>query len=138
MLSKRIMAEGVAAGYNVLLDGTGNSGIESLRKKVADLKANGAKLTAYYVTVDTDTAVKRSNARGKETGRYVPESLIRNSHKLVSQVVPQGIAEGLYDNFELYDTNSEGLKHVASAKGTKLTIHDKAAWKRFLKKGGDK
>lgn len=135
-LSKRIMKEASEKGYNILLDGTGDSSLESLSKKAATLKKNGKKLTANYVTVDTEVAVSRNKARAEKTGRLVPEAFVRNTHKNISKIVPEAVKRGLFDEFNLYDTNKSGdARLVASAKGTKLRIHDQELWDRFLRKG---
>ena len=135
-ISKRILKEATDGRYNTLLDGTGNGGINSLRKKIHTMKAGGNKVHANYVTVDTETAVARNTAREKKTGRLVPEHFVRYAHAQVSTVVPKAIQEGLFDKFNLFDTNVSGkLVKVAEARGTKFKVHDKALWDKFLAKG---
>jgi SPP1 gp7 family putative phage head morphogenesis protein len=133
LLAKRIVRE--ASGYHRAIDGTGDSSIEHLAERIANYRANGSKVIANYVTVDVETAVARAYQRGLETGRFVPEVFMREVHAGVSRVVPEAIKRGLFDEFVLWDTSGKPPIKVASAKGTKLTIYNRAAWKRFLAKG---
>jgi predicted ABC-type ATPase len=133
-VSKDLQKQAASGGYNTLLDGTGDGSIESLERKVEVMRSAGQKVVAHYVTVDTETAVQRAMARAQKTGRLVPEQFIRNNHADVSRVAPEAVARGLFDEFTLWDTNS-GTKKVASAQGSKLTIHDQKAWDAFVAKG---
>lgn len=137
-VSKMVQARSSQGGYNTLLDGTGDSGIDDLSKKIGVMRDAGQKVVAHYVTVDTDVAVSRSMARAAKTGREVPEHIIRETHAKVSRVVPEAVKRGLYDEFTLWDTNGGGVRKVASAKGSDLTIHDMDAWTKFLQKGDEK
>lgn len=142
-LSKRITSEASKRKYNLLLDGTGNGSIKSMEKKVKRMREGGHRVVAHYVTVDTDTAVQRNEVRAARTGRLVPEAFIRGSHQKVSEIVPQALQQGLYDEFALWDTSSSETVKVASAKGKKLKVHDDNAWEAFKAKaelsviGGD-
>ena len=135
-LAKNIQAKASEGGYNTLLDGTGDSSAEVLEKRVNAMKAAGQRVEGHYVTVDIETAIARSLSRAKRTGRYVPESVLRGTHASVSRVIPEAIKRGLFDKFTLTDSSAGGGL-VASAEGNKLTIHDAAAWERFLAKGKD-
>jgi predicted ABC-type ATPase len=135
-ISKRIMARGIKEKYNVLLDGTGDSSLDGLRKKTAKMRVGGRKVNAEYMTIETDLSVKIANIRGKKTGRFVPESVVRGIHSSVSRVVPQAVEEGLYDNLNVWDNNKKGeAVLIASAKGKELTVRDKDKWEKFLAKG---
>ncbi len=135
-ISKRIMSRALEEKHNVVLDGTGDSSLKSLRKKSIKLRAGGRKVNADYMTIKTDLSVKIADIRGEKTGRFVPESVVRGIHSSVSRVVPQAIDEGLYDNLNVWDNNIKGKPVlIASAKGKKLTVHDKDKWEEFLAKG---
>jgi predicted ABC-type ATPase len=67
-----------------------------------------------------------------KTGRVVPETVIRGTHKSVSQVFPQ--VHHTFDQVNLYDTSS-GASLIASGAGGRLTVHDKDAYAAFLAKG---
>jgi predicted ABC-type ATPase len=134
-ISKRIQKEASDRSFNTMLDGTGDSSLSGLESKVATMRGKGQKVVAHYVTVPTDVAVSRSMARAEKTGRYVPETFIRECHASVSRVVPQAIERGLFDDFHLWDTSGSKSVHVASAKGSVLEIHDQKMWQSFLDKG---
>lgn len=136
-LSSRVMNEGVAGGYNVTLDGTGDSSIGKLEKKVAVARAAGATVNAKYVTVDTDEAVRRATLRGQRTGRVVPESVIRETHANVSRTFNDAIKEDLFDSVQLWDNNgSKPLLIGEKPTGGKWHVNDETAWRSFLGKGG--
>lgn len=134
-VANKIQDTASGGGYNTLLDGTGDSSIEKLSAKIKKMKDSGQRVVANYVTCDTDLAVERAKARAAKTGRMPPESMIRKCHAEVSKIVPQAIKAGLFDEFNLWDTNESGNpRHVASAEGGKLVVHDESLWNRFLSK----
>lgn len=136
-LSSRVMNEGLAGGYNVTLDGTGDSGTAKLRGKVERARAAGATVNAKYVTVDTDEAVRRSNLRAQETGRVVPESVIRETHANVSQTFNDAIQEDMFDSVQLWDNNGPTPNLIGEKPpGGTWHVNDNDAYDRFLAKGG--
>ena len=138
VIAKKVTDAAHKASMNVTLDGTGDSGYEKLAGKVAAARKTGAKVKATYVTVDTEVAVERNRIRAEKTGRLVPEAFVRNTHKVVSQIVPKAIAEGLFDEIQVFDTNKDGeVRLAASAKGKTLVIHDQELWDNFVAKGNE-
>ena len=136
-LNVRVMGAAAAGGHDTVWDGTGDSSIEKLEQKVTAFKSKGFEIQADYVTCDTEAAVARATARAAKTGRQVPEKDIRDTHAKVSKIWPEAVKRGLFDRTTLYDTNAGGKPvRIASAKGTSLTIHDQAAYDRFLAKAG--
>lgn len=140
-LSKDVMRAGFGGGHSVVLDGTGDSSIESLSKKLLAAKAKGLRVVGEYATVSVDEAIRRARQRAethKDRG-MVPESVIRHTHASVSLVLPQAIGRGLFDEARVWDTETNGPgkppKMIAEFREGKLTIHDDEAWKRFQAKG---
>jgi predicted ABC-type ATPase len=134
-LNRRVMKTASGNQQDVVWDGTGDNSIEKLEQQTRVFKERGYKVQADYVTCDTDTAVERSNARGAKTGRVVPEEAIRETHARVSEIWPEAVSRGLFDRSDLYDTTAGGKPIlIASARGTRLEIKDKAAYQRFLDK----
>lgn len=133
-LSKRIIQTAAEAKYNIVVDGTGDNGIDSLSRKVAGYRTKGARVVARYVTTDADIAFERMIARAAQTGREVPEDYLRFVHADVSRTFPAAIERGLFDEFVLYDNNGATPIRVAEGNGTNITILDEAAWQRFLLK----
>ena len=138
-LARDIVAGGLSSGRNTMLDGTGDSSIESLSNKIAGMRADGAtRVVGEYVTCPTEDAIARADARGDKTGRYVYHDFIRNVHASVARVLPEAIKRGLFDEVRLWDTTGGG--HVRATlvmehKDGKTIIHDKGRWKTFLEKG---
>lgn len=136
-VAKRLQSEASKGGYNTLLDGTGDGGYDAMASKVAKMREAGQRVVAHYVTVDTDTAVRRSEERAQKTGRYVPEAVVRATHSAVSKVVARAIENKLFDELTLWDTNGGKSVKVVEARGNKLRVHDQELWARFLRKGDE-
>jgi len=134
-ISKQILRAGGDARANVVLDGTGDGGFAKLRKKVSVLKDEGYTIKADYVTIPTDTAVSRSASRALETGRTVPESVIRETHASVSRDFKRAVDGGLFDEVRLWDNTGAKPVLVFEMKGGKQTVHNQGLWKQFLDKG---
>jgi predicted ABC-type ATPase len=134
-LAKELAYEAGKGGYNLLLDGSGDGGIESLERKLNNMRASAQKVVGIYVTCPIKTALERNLSRAEKTGRKVPPSLLEETYKGVSRAVPKAIARGLFDEFTLYDSRKAHVVKVASATRTKLRVHDKKLWKEFLDQG---
>lgn len=134
-LAKMALQEGFRRRAHMTLDGTGDSSAEGLAKKIKAARDAGYEVHGYYVTVATDEAVKRAEARGRKTGRYVPESVIRRTHASVSSVVPEMVDQ--FDSFVLYDTTN-GLDLVGKKeRGKKFKVENEDLYKAFLAKGSE-
>jgi predicted ABC-type ATPase len=134
-IAKALTRRAIDAKRNVLLDGTGDGRIERLAAKAAVLRMNGHKVIGRYATCPTELALKRAEARGRATGRYVPETFIRETHAAVSRIYPEAVRHGLFDRSELHDTTGQTPILIASSEGTTLTVHDQDRWKAFVAKG---
>lgn len=140
-LSKAAMEAAYAQGSDIVLDGTGNSSLDSLKGKIGKMRAKGYKVKAHYVTIPTEEAVTRSRARGEKEGpdggRFVPDHVVRDTHQSVSAIFPDAVAAGLFDEVTLWDNDGPPGSPptlVASGVGTELTVHDEALYKKFLAK----
>jgi predicted ABC-type ATPase len=122
-------------GYDLVVDGTGNKTVDNVRRKIQKFRASGHRVVANYITVPTEMAIERADKRGERTGRFMPHEALRQIHASVSKLVPLAIEEGLFDEFNLYDTSGGKAVRVASAEGSRLTVHDKDLWDAFLAKG---
>jgi len=135
-LSKVIVARASEQSKNVMLDGTGDSTYAKLKRKVETLRTRGQKVIAHYADMDMETALKISDKRYKETGRYVPKGFIKEVYTRIPKVVPRALKDGLFDEFVLWDNRKKGSPtKVVSAIGKDVTIHDKKKWNAFLAKG---
>jgi predicted ABC-type ATPase len=138
-LGKTAMSQAFGAGQNVLLDGTGNASLDGVKSKANAARQAGYKVHAEYVTCSVDEAVRRNIERAKKTGRLPPEAFLRHTHKTVSQILPQAIAEGVFDHVRLWDTEHPGPDGkptlVATGAGSQLTVHNQQLWDSFVAKG---
>jgi predicted ABC-type ATPase len=132
-LAARATAAAYDRGVNLVLDGTGDTSVEKITGKIDEARANGYIVNGAYVTVPTETAVERSNARGERTGRVVPEAVIRDIHASVSEIFPK--ITGKFDSVKLVDT-SDGNRVVGEGSGGKWSVTDQALWEQFLSKAG--
>ena len=135
-LAKRTQAAAFERKQNVVLDGTGNTSVASMNKKIDTAKANGYTVEANYVSLPTEMAIPIAAARALKTGRDVPETFIRSQHAGVSQTFP-AIAHK-FDSVKLYDTSIKGKPRlvVSGGKG-KVNIVDQKLYNTFLAKGNE-
>lgn len=133
-IAKRMQAAAFERQQDIVLDGTGDSSIESLTRKISKARANGYTVKGYYATCPTDEAVRRATVRAKEIGREVPEAIIRNTHSSVSRVFPAAI-DG-FDELKLFDTTVKDTARLIGegGRGT-FKIIDRAEYEAFLNKG---
>lgn len=96
-LAARVLRESNEAGFNVIVDGTGNAEGPGeaypegkFVGKVRDAQRLGRRTRVVLVDIPTEEAVRRAVARATdpdspEYGRMVPEEVIRSTHKSVTQ-----------------------------------------------------
>lgn len=139
-LGSTIRKLAVKQGSDVVLDGVGNSSFTRVKAKIDDARARGYKIEAHYVTIPTEVAIARNRERFKETGRLVPDSIIENAHRKVTDTVLASIEAGLFDEFDLWDTDTNFGPPVliATANGTDLNVVDQERWDKFVAKGTSK
>lgn len=135
-LAKRTQAAAFEKRQNVLLDGTGDTSPASMNKKIDAAHGAGYKVDAHYVTLPTDLAIKNARARGAETGRFVPDEVVRATHAGVSQTFPAVVHK--FDNVKLYDTTTMGKPRLilSGAKGV-INVVDPKSYNEFLAKGSE-
>lgn len=138
-MAQDAVTEATNRGLDFTLDGAGAGGYDSMKERTDNARRGGHHVHAIYVTTDTDTAISRANARGKVTGRYVPEPIMRAAHASVSQTFRDAVQKGgLFDSAELWDNNGEAPSLIGEMKpGQPFQVHDQAAWERFLAKADE-
>ena len=143
MIAKQLANVSFDENYNVVYDGTGNGSENSVRKKIDNARENGYRVTANYVTVDTDEAVVRNQERydravaAGENPRLVPESYVRDCHASVTDISMAMAPE--FDSISLYDNNGEGTPTLIATGGsgqplTAVAGHE-AEFQAFVDKG---
>lgn len=143
-LSKRMLREARERGVDVFLDGTGDSSIASLTKKVKPLQDAGYKVNGNYLTLPTDLSVKLAAERGMtpldipgaKIGRIVPESIVRTTHANVSVTLKAAIEADLFDSVQLIDAVDRNNPKVVvtKTKGQPHVMNDVEAWDSFMNK----
>lgn len=142
-LAKRFAEVACKEGYNVVYDGTGDGSPRSVQKKIDVAKANGYKTEAKYVTIDTEEAVRRNQARYDdavargETPRLVSPDYVRSCHAKVTDISVKMAGE--FDSIEVWDNNgAKGQQKLiatgGSGKGLKPVAGQEEAFRSYLSK----
>lgn len=93
------------------------------------LKARGYKIKVIAATVPIDVATKRCLDRAKETGRFIPENIIKQSHEKVSESFKRLI--DIVEDLKLFDTNNEGINLVYEKGEVGENIYDESLFQKF-------
>jgi len=134
-MSKVLMDRIMKSGKGMILDGVNDGGYDKLLKKIDTYKSHGNKIVANYVSLDTEQSLVNAELRGRKNGRFVPLNVLLENNSEVSKLVPKLVADKVFDDFSLWDTNTNGkpLLVLSQKKGV-TTMHDQAAYDRFLSK----
>jgi predicted ABC-type ATPase len=133
-LGKRLQAETMDLGLNVVVDGTGDSKPGKFVGKLQDMNDAGYEVSALYVTIPTDEAVIRTTLRAMKRGRWVPEPELRSQHKHVSANFEDVAALPFLKDLKLYDNGGDAPQLVAEAAGGDLTKHNEPLYDEFIAK----
>lgn len=134
-LAKRAMEAAYANGYDVTLDGTGDSGAKKVIKKIEEARRNGYRVEGRYCSADIEEALRRNEERAIKEGRLVDKDSVIGIHKDVSSIF-QEIAPH-FDHIELWDHDGPEPRLVATCeKGQTVKVKEgsEALWKKFLDK----
>lgn len=143
-LAKRFSEVAYKENYNVVYDGTGDGSTKSVQKKIDGARANGYKVEAKYVSIDTEEAVSRNKARyehAKAEGknpRLVPDKYVRSCHAKVTDISVS--AANKFDSIEIWDNNgAKGQQKLIATggggKGLKPVAGQESAFNKYLSKG---
>lgn len=104
--------EAMKRGYNVVTQGTGNSGPGQFAQKIVEAKKAGYRTHAFGVSAPTDVAMERAQGRAAATGRAVPEEGLRAMHANVSRRWKdvEAIAPKYLDSLQLFDLREDSRK----------------------------
>ena len=136
-LSKVALEVAQDRGLDIVLDGTGDGSLKDLAKKLDRARELGYRVVGHYASNSLENARFGANERYKNTGRFVPDEIVAETHAKVSQVFPQAIKQGMFDEAQLYDTNilGEPRKVLSYTKAGGTTVHEQGLWEDFLEKG---
>lgn len=86
---------------NMVLDGTGKYS-SSYAHRMKQLQRDGYHVQLMMPDLDVETAVERAKKRGEQTGRWVPEKVVRQNYAVIPgnflQLAKLADAAMLYDN----------------------------------------
>ena len=136
-LAKRLHRAAVERNLNVVVDGTGDSGINSIRNKVKEARDNGYdRVVADYLYLEPEEGVRRAELRQKETFRKVPTDVIADTYGKIAKVFPEILENNLFDEIRVYDNNverGEAPKLIFEAKDGELVSLNEDNYDSFLK-----
>ena len=128
-LAKRITKISQENGYNTLVDGTGDTSVESMRKKIQQAKDAGNTVNGVYVFKPVEDAICSNFARE----RTVSQEMLVSTHKKISKILPEIAPD--FDNVKLYANLKKGEPPVLIAEGgggKGLKILNEKLYKQFL------
>lgn len=136
ILTKEIQRRAIENRNDILLDGTGDSTEDGLRKKITAPRDAGYEVRGEYTSAPTIQAWDQNVERAASGPRgLVPPGELIKAHKSVSQIVPKMSAE--FDSFRLWDTSGGvGTQKViaTNSKGGKMKVLDAGEYKIFQAK----
>ena len=144
MLGKIIQDRAIGNNSHIVLDGTGDAGVDSLRAKLSGPKEAGYRLVGEYVTAPIRTGAREGDERGaweRNINRaatsprgLVPAQALLTAHVSVSRIVPD--IAGDFDEFRLRDTGSgrDGKVIATATRGGKIKVQDSVAYTEFREK----
>lgn len=142
-IASRLKDEAHSRGLNIVLDGTGDSGMNAdgqgkFASKIKSMKDSGYDTHLFYVNAPTEMAVERAIDRAYKTGRWVPTPEIRKQHKTVSarfdDSVKPLIEDGTVSSVRMYDTTGDPPTLFASGGNGRFEVHDQALHDAFIAK----
>lgn len=139
VIATRARELALSRGLDIVLDGTGDGRAEELEHKIEQARALGYKVVGHYASNSIENALKGAQKRFEDSGRWVPEDILRNTHANVTRAFTHTVRRGMWDEVQLFDTNvyGEPRKVYSSKRGERSTIHDQKLWEEFLRKGAE-
>lgn len=137
-IAKRAFAAALLCGVNVIFDGVGGDDTGKFSERITATLEHSQLVQVCYATVSIALALERERARFEQTGRRVPEGVLRDGHAAASRGLPKVALLPVY-KIEIYDTTGETPRLLAHGPGGKgldgLAVVDAAGYAEFLNKG---
>lgn len=122
-------------GYNVLVDGVGDSEQWKFARKIQEAKIAGHTVSVHYATVPLRTAIARDRKRFKDTGRLVGPETLRTQHASVTQRFARDVRKINGITVRAYDTKGPPQLFYVQLPDGKQRILDSKRYREFLLKG---
>lgn len=133
-IAKLVMNLAMQRKHHVIVDGVGDSGPGKFAGKVQQAIDAGHRAKVVYATIDTEEALRRSEARGARTGRHVPAGYLRSAHMEVTARFHEDVRH-LPVMVQVFDTSTKRPKLAWSRMPrTSGEIHDRKAFEKFMAK----
>jgi hypothetical protein len=101
-----MVRDAMAAGLNVIIDGTGNSDEGDFREQLERADAAGYTVDVLYINRPTEESVALAINRAEGDGRFVPIPEVRRIHKKVSERFREEISQLKWLNsLKIYDAD---------------------------------
>lgn len=135
-ISKKILDKAIQNGQHVIVDGTGSSA-DSMIKKMKKLKDAGYHVHLMFAHLDNpDEAMHRVASRAEKTGRYVPESFVRDAYNKIPKNFEKVAREA--HSFAVFDTSRRDAPMVWEKEGNGIERrHDPAFVANFKLQHGE-
>lgn len=114
-LAGEIKALSTELGLNLVVDGTGNHNVDSFNNELDNIVTRGYKADLLAVDVPTDMAVVRAASRAAESGRWVPEAVIRKTHVSVANNLTTFIHDPRFEQASVFDNSGSKAVEIATA-----------------------
>jgi len=116
---------------NIVMDGTGKS-VDKYLRYIDALKRAGYDVKIVFVHVDGETAWARAKKRAEETGRWVPEEIVRGAYGKIPYNL--GTYAQKADSFIMFDSHNFPVTRIAQRKqGGELEIFDGVLFDNYLR-----
>ena len=133
-LAKRVHQAALDRGVNLVFDGTGDGGLESVRAKIAEARSRGYGVQANYLAVLPETGLERALQREGKTTRRVPRAVIIKTYNNIGEIFPELVEAGDFDMVRLFDNNGpQGTQAelILEASDGNINVLDQEAYDRF-------
>jgi predicted ABC-type ATPase len=120
MVASSILQAAAQSERKLIYDGTGQVAATYL-DNITQLQKQGYRVKVVMVHIDVETALKRVRGRGLETGRAVPEDVVRKVYDVAPKNFPEIAAKA--NDAELYDNTGAGPVLVYSKAGGDSIVH---------------
>lgn len=127
-ISMEAMDKLIENNKNLLFDGTMKD-VDKYDKIIDKLHKSGYKVQIIGADVPVDVAIERSNIRAKQTGRKVPEGIIKGAHGGFAVTYPQLLDK--VDGYSLYDNSGNYPVLIQDESG----VYKPELYNKFLQKG---
>lgn len=135
-ITKDLTKETIARRYNMVVDGTGDSGEGKFLGKIQAAEKAGYSTRVVVVDIPTEEALKRAQARARRTGRMVPEHFLRAVHSSVSARHLEWRDQ--VNNWEVWANDQSPPKLIARrTDGGQVEYLDRARYDQFVEKANE-